>query len=53
LSTVLLRAEAAKRLRAAARSGEPPRVSWMYSYTSVAGYDETVPLIHAKFVSKN
>jgi hypothetical protein len=24
-----------------------------YSYTSVAGYDETVPLIHAKFVGKN
>ena len=23
-----------------------------YSYTSVAGYDETVPLVHAKFVSK-
>jgi hypothetical protein len=23
-----------------------------YSYTSVAGYDETVPLIHAKYVTK-
>jgi hypothetical protein len=28
------------------------RDTLQFSYTSVAGYDETVPLIHAKYVTK-